>query len=210
MNLSLIQGESDYRIIYAEDHKLLRQLMTANINNLKNFSIVKEVENGQQLIDLILSGVDTELVLLDLNMPVLDGYDTARWLKKKRPDIKILVLTAFEDEMVKAQAINCGAHAVVSKNIDIENLHLILKNLLTDNFKDLNYKAALTERELQLLKLMCTNLKYEAIASKMGLSLRLVEDIRNKIFIKFDINCRSSMVFHAIKKGLVTGDLWDG
>lgn len=208
MNLSLINGESDYKIIYAEDHKLLRQLMSTNINSFQNFSIVHEVENGKELIDLVKAGVDVQLVLLDLDMPVLNGYDTAKWLRKNRPDIKILVLTAFENEMVKAEAINCGADAVVSKNIDIKNLYQILTNLLTNNFKDNLYnRAALTDRELQLLKLMCTNLKYEAIASEMALSLRLVEDIRNKIFKKFDIKCRSSMVCHAIKSGLVTGDL---
>jgi DNA-binding NarL/FixJ family response regulator len=178
------------------------------INNFKNFSVIKEAENGQQLIDLIKAGVEVQLVLLDLDMPLLNGYEAAKWLKTNRSDIKILVLTAFENDRVTAEAINCGADAVISKNIDLKNLYQILKDLVTGNFNDhLDYPDPLTARELLLLKLMCTDLKYESIAIKMGLSLRLVEDIRNKIFKKFKINNRSSMVFHAIKTGIVTGDL---
>jgi DNA-binding NarL/FixJ family response regulator len=135
MNQRLIPGESVYKIIYAEDHKLLRQMMCTNINNYKEFNVIEEAENGQQLIELIQAGTKAHLVILDLNMPILNGYDAALWLKKNQPGIKILVVTSFENDKVKAEAIRCGADAVISKNTDIKNIYQIMKNLLGGNFE---------------------------------------------------------------------------
>ena len=105
-------------------------MMCTNINHFKEFKVTAEADNGQQLIELMKAGAEAQLVILDLNMPVLNGYDTAIWLKKNHPKIKILVITSFENIMVKAEAIRCGADAVISKNTDMKHLYEVMKQLV--------------------------------------------------------------------------------
>ena len=130
MNKGITTGTQEYNIIYAEDHKFLRHMLCSNINNFAEFNVVEEADNGQQLIDFIEAGVEAQLVILDLNMPVLNGYDATVWLKKNHPEIKILIITSFENAMVKAEAIRCGADAVISKNTDLNNIYQVMKRLV--------------------------------------------------------------------------------
>jgi two-component system, NarL family, invasion response regulator UvrY len=193
-----------YKIILADDHKLFRQMLAKQIDEFEAFSVVEQADNGLQLINLITNGLIPDIILLDINMPVMDGYDTARWLTKNRPSIKIIVLTIFANEHVKAQVIQCGADAVVSKNIELKDLCDLLKDLVKKNGREHFYPPdLLSDRELQLLKMMCTDLKYQTIAKQMEISYRLVEHTRKRLFQKFNVNNRISMVAHAIKSGII-------
>lgn len=193
-----------YKIILADDHKLFRQMLAKQIDEFEAFSVVEQADNGLQLINLITNGLIPDIILLDINMPVMDGYDTARWLTKNHPSIKIIVLTIFTDEHVKAQAIQCGADTVVSKNIDLKDLCELLRDLVKKNGRENFYPPnLLSDRELQLLKMMCTDLKYQSIAKEMEISYRLVEHTRKRLFQKFNVNNRISMVAHAIKSGII-------
>ena len=156
-----------YKIIHADDHKLFRQMVGEQINNFNEFNLIEQVDNGRQLVELISNGLVPEIVLLDINMPVMNGYDTASWLKKNHPAIKIIVFTIFENKHVKALALQSGADAVITKNIDLKDLCHLLNNLVTQHVtKNVADPVLLTERALQLLKWMCTELTYRAIAIK--------------------------------------------
>ena len=206
MKTNLNPGKSVFKIIHADDHKLFRQMVGEQINNFDEFNLIEQVDNGKQLVELITSGLVPEIVLLDINMPVMNGYETASWLRENHPTIKIIVFTIFENEHVKALAIQCGADAVITKNIDLKDLCNLLKNLVTQHSKeDIAHAALLTEKELELLKLMCTELKYQAIAIKMGISYRQVERIREDLFNRFKIYNRTSMVMYALESGIITG-----
>ena len=206
MKTNLNPGKSVFKIIHADDHKLFRQMVGEQINNFDEFNLIEQVDNGKQLVELITSGLVPEIVLLDINMPVMNGYETAIWLRENHPTIKIIVFTIFENEHVKALAIQFGADAVITKNIELKDLCNLLKNLVTQHSKeDIAHAALLTEKELDLLKLMCTELKYQAIATKMGISYRQVERIREDLFNRFKIYNRTSMVIYALESGIITG-----
>lgn len=206
MKTNLNPDKSVYKIIHADDHKLFRQMVGEQINNFDEFNLIEQVDNGKQLVELISSGLVPDIALLDINMPLMNGYETASWLRKNHPSIKIIVFTIFTNEHAKAQAIHCGADAVITKNIDIKDLCNLLKNVATQQLKEnFTHSALLTERELQLLKWMCTELTYPAIASQMAISYRQVERTREDLFEKFNLHTRTNMVLHALESGIITG-----
>lgn len=193
-----------FTIIYADDHIILRQALSRQVNVLKGFTVIKQLDNGQQLIEALQNGLKPELILLALNMPVLDGYDVIKWLKKNHPEIKILVFTMFDNELIKNRCISNGADAFISKASDLGNFYKILKDVATGNYVSSSDKPkSLSDREYQFLQLVCTDLKYEAIAYKMKCSLRLVERIRNDFFKEFNINNRTSLALYVVKMGIV-------
>lgn len=204
MKTTLTPTKLGFTIIYADDHIILRQALSRQVNVLKGFTVIKQLDNGQQLIEALQNGLKPDLVLLALNMPVLDGYDVIKWLKKNHPEIKILVFTMFDNELIKNRCISNGADAFISKASELGNFYKILKDVATGNYVSSSDESkSFSDREYQFLQLVCTDLKYEAIAHKMKCSLRLVERIRNDFFKKFNINNRTSLALYVVKMGIV-------
>src|SRR5688572_6558671 len=86
------------KIALADDHSLLRNALAVSINKSGTFSVVIEADNGSELISRIEQGIKPDIILLDLNMPGFDGYETARWLQANHPDIHVLMLTMYDTE----------------------------------------------------------------------------------------------------------------
>ena len=197
---------SKFSIFYAEDHLLFRETISAYINAMQDYEVIHSVENGRHLIACIQDGLIPDIVMLDLDMPDLNGYDTAKWLKINYPEIKILRLTVFDNETVRSMALAKGADAFASKDISPLKLQDILKGLTAEPAtKDKTIlSSGISETEEDFLKWICTDKTYEEIAKLMTISLRQIERIREVLFKKWGINNRTSLAIFAIKSGVVT------
>jgi DNA-binding NarL/FixJ family response regulator len=209
-------------IVIADDHKLFRKGIKSLLEDFSFVDKVYEAENGVELLDLL---KDTrprpDVVLLDIQMPVMDGIEAHQQIRKKYPQQKVLIITMEADEQIMLHLISEGVNGYLMKNADPEELEeaikLVLKNdfyfpkeisqLLLKNVKQrqtrLQQLPELTDRELEVLNLICKEYTGLEIAEKLNISSRTVEGFRRKLLEK--TNCKNSagLVVYAIKNRLV-------
>ena len=208
------------QVAVVDDHTLLRNALAKLIDSFDNFSVFFEAQNGEELKEKLRKRLIPEIILLDVNMPGMNGFETAEWLFKNHPQIKILALSMFSDENTIIRMLKLGAKGYIMKTAEPEELHLALKSVMQKNFYLSDYitgkivvglnknmeqpdeQVVLTAREMEFLKLTCSELSYKEIAEKMFVSSRRVEDHRNALFEKLKIRSRVGLVMYAIKNGI--------
>ena len=211
------------KIALVDDHTLLRRGL-ANLVEDHGHIVVFEARNGKEMIQLLSPATMPDIILLDIHMPVMDGYETAAWLKAHHPDVKVLALSMYDDETSVIRMIKNGARGYILKDSDPSELKNALHALETKDYyhsemvsarlvhtlnQTNNQGAALTktlglnDRELEFLKLACTELTYKEIAEKMFLSPRTIDGYRDALFEKLEIKTRVGLVLFAIKNGIV-------
>lgn len=209
------------RVAVVDDHTLLRNALAKLIDSFEQFYVYFEAENGEDLKVKIKKMVVPDIVLLDVNMPGMNGYATAEWLYKNYPQVKVLALSMFSDENTIIRMLKLGAKGYIMKTIEPEELKLALESVMQKNFYlsdsisgkiigGLNRNmeipdetAGLTDKEKEFLKWICSDLSYKEIGEKMFVSARRVEDHRNVLFEKLKLRSRVGLVMYAIKNGLV-------
>jgi two-component system, NarL family, invasion response regulator UvrY len=212
-----------YTIALADDHVLLRKGLVSLVENL-GYKVILEVDNGQQLTEQIQAGVHPDLVLMDINMPVKDGYETTKWLKNNAPLTKVLALSMYDDESAIIRMLKNGAKGYILKDSEPGELRTAIESILSKGFyysemvtgrlihsintmddEDSSAKSlsGLNEREIDFLKLAATELTYKEIAEQMHLSPRTIDGYRDALFEKLNIKSRVGLVLFAIKNGLV-------
>jgi two-component system, NarL family, invasion response regulator UvrY len=205
----------------ADDHTLLRSALARLINSFENYKVIFEASNGQEVKDKLGKHVIPDIMLLDVNMPDTDGYETAKWIYKNYPQVKVLALSMFSDEGTIIRMLRLGAKGYIMKNADPEELKLALDSVLQKDFylselisgkiisglhKDMDNPhepVSLTEKEKEFLKWACTELTYKDIAAKMFVSPRTVDDYRNSLFEKLNVKTRVGLAIYAIKHNMV-------
>jgi DNA-binding NarL/FixJ family response regulator len=210
------------RIALADDHILLRNGLAGLIKNFGH-EVLFEVNNGEELVKKIRDGEHPDLVLMDINMPVMDGYETAGWLKENCPEIKVLALSMLDDENAIIRMIKNGARGYVLKESEPGELKTAINAVLQkgfyysemvtgrlvhsisgiDNGGSSQQVLQLTDREIEFLKLACTEMTYKEIASQMHLSPRTIDGYRDALFLKLDLKTRTGLVLYSIKNGIV-------
>jgi two-component system, NarL family, invasion response regulator UvrY len=209
------------QVAIADDHTLLRKALAKLINSFEDYTVLFEANNGKEIKKQIGEHLVPDLVLLDVNMPEMDGFETAGWLNKNYPKIKVLALSMFSDERTIIRMLRQGARGYVMKNIDPEELKKALDSVIKKNFylsdeisgkiisglhKDVDRTeepAPLTQREKDFLRLICSEITYKDIAAKMFVSPRTVDEYRNSLFEKLKVKSRVGLVMYAIRNGLV-------
>jgi two-component system, NarL family, invasion response regulator UvrY len=212
-----------YTIALADDHVLLRKGLVSLVENL-GYKVILEVDNGQELTEQIQAGVNPDLVLMDINMPVKDGYETTKWLKNNAPLTKVLALSMYDDESAIIRMLKNGAKGYILKDSEPGELRTAIESILSKGFyysemvtgrlihsintmddEDSPAKnlSGLNEREIDFLKLAATELTYKEIAEQMHLSPRTIDGYRDALFEKLNIKSRVGLVLFAIKNGLV-------
>lgn len=209
------------QVAVADDHTLLRSALARLINSFDSYKVLFEAGNGQEVKEKLSKHVIPDIILLDVNMPDIDGYETAKWIYKNFPQVKVLALSMFSDESTIIRMLRLGAKGYIMKNAEPEELKLALDSVLLKDFylselisgkiisglhKDMDKPQepiSLTEKEKEFLKHVCTELTYKDIAGKMFVSPRTVDDYRNSLFEKLGVKTRVGLVIFAIKHGMV-------
>ena len=191
-------------ILYADDHQLVRLAISEYINDFEKFFVAKTFENGKQLVDTLSYGDLPEIVIVDLDMPIMNGYETTCWLKKNYPNVLVVILTVFNNEYASTASFEVGADAFCSKDICPREMEALLLRLV-DGEKQIEPSPSLsfTPLEKQLIALLCTEKTYEEMAGLLNSSLRNKERLREILFKKMHVNNRTSLAVKAVRFGLV-------
>ncbi len=218
-----LKEKSLIRVAIADDHVLLRNALAALINNSGQCKVIYEVSNGKELLQKIGEDNIPDIIILDLNMPEMDGYLTSVYLQEHHPEIKILMLTMYDSELILIRLLKAGVRGFMKKDVHpaemiyaIQSVHengfyysahtsSKLAGLFRDNDNNptLN-KIMMSETEIEFLKLCCTEMTYKEIASEMKINPRAIDGIRDTLFTRLDIKSRVGLAMYAIKHGVTT------
>lgn len=212
-------------IAIVDDHILFRQGLTHLINLLSGYHVCIDADNGKDFLQQLESApINPDIVLLDINMPEMDGFDTAHWLRSYRPEIKVLALSMLDSDTTIIRMIRNGARGYILKDADTQELKLAFKevmdkgyfyndmvsrrilqsiNQLVNDDTNASLLVKITERELQFLQLACTEKPYKEIAAEMFVSERTVDGYRDSLFKKLNVTTRVGLAMYAVKNGIV-------
>ncbi|MES2278157.1 MAG: response regulator transcription factor [Bacteroidota bacterium] len=200
-------------IAIVDDHTLFRNGVNALMSEFEELKVVFEADNGKQLQQMLPKHAIPQVVLMDINMPEMDGYDATAWLKVNYPQVKVLALSMFEDDKAVIRMIRCGASGYVLKESKPKELLEAIKAIATKGvyinelvsgklIRSVGGKSdtpELTGKELEFLKLACSELTYKEIADKMCISPRTVDNYRESLFQKLSLKSRTGIVLYAIQ-----------
>ena len=215
--------DNKYKVALVDDHVLLRKGLATLIDSFDEFSVIFQADNGEQMQQKIDSDHLPDLVLLDINMPKMDGYASAMWLKQKYPLIKIMALSMYDNENAVIRMFKAGAKGYILKDCEPPELRSALLSIMErgyyyselvtgklihsinklDEDNDIRNMTQLNDREIQFLKFVCTEMTYKEIAEQMFLSPRTIDGYRDALFEKLNIKTRVGLVMYAIKNGFV-------
>jgi NarL family two-component system response regulator LiaR len=212
------------RILIADDHPLLREALCQVFSNQKDMEIVGQAGNGEEAIDLA-SQLKPDILVMDIMMPKFDGLEASRQIKKITPNTAILILTAYDDDNYVLGLLNAGATGYLMKSAKGQDLveavrairsgesvlhpkiiEKLLKQAMAKPAETVEpkIKDLLSNREMEMLKLLATGMSNKEIAEKLCLSLRTVKAHMSNIFTKMNVASRSEALVEALKKGLLT------
>jgi len=209
------------QIALVDDHILLRNGLASIVRSIPGYSVLLEANNGKDFINQLKTSPVPDIVLLDINMPEMNGVETAIWMKENIPNVKILVLSVMDTDNVIISMLKHGARGYILKDSKPEVFKQALNSIRDSGFymnelvsnKMLNYvtkaeepesasiMASLNENEITFLQLSCTELTYKEIAEKMKVSPRTVDGYRDHLLKKLNVQSRVGLVVFAIKYG---------
>ncbi len=212
------------KIAMIDDHVLLRNALANLINSFENCRVVFEADNGREMIEKLKTHDLPDVVLLDLNMPEMDGFDTADYLNKKHPGIQVMMLTMFDSELTLIRLLQSGVKGFLKKDIPPSELKFAIRSVMQSGYYYSTHtagrlanlfrtstkensriqNATLEDREIEFLKLACSDLTYKEIAQNMKLSPRSVDALRDHLFLKLDVKSRVGLAMMAIRNGVIT------
>lgn len=217
----------EHKVALVDDHHLVRNGLVATVNALGGYVVSIDVGNGQELIDALRGAEDPAIAIVDLNMPVMDGYATIAWLRANKPAILPLALTFDANEDALVRAVRAGARGFLLKNTRPAVLKNALDSLMLTGYyyTDETHQTLqrhpgmvtreererervigmITLREMEFLLLVCdpAEYTYEQMADRMGIHRRSVDNHRIALFEKFDIKSKTGLVLFALRWGLL-------
>jgi two-component system, NarL family, invasion response regulator UvrY len=217
------KSSPQYTVALADDHVLIRSGLAGLINSFDEYNVLFEAANGQDFIDQLALHPEPDVALLDINMPKKDGYETAYWIRHHYPSVKILALSMYDNENYIIRMLKNGARGYILKDAEPTELKMALDSIIhkgyhyselvtghlinTINKFDEDPKTKntllLTEREIEFLQYVCSELSYKEIADKMFLSPRTIDGYRDAMFEKLNIKTRVGLALYAVKNGIV-------
>jgi DNA-binding NarL/FixJ family response regulator len=205
------------RIALVDDHRLFRSGMASLISNFNGYVFLFEAANGKELTQKITPRNKPDIILLDINMPVMDGAHTAQWVHNTYPEIAIIVLSMHEDPQKVLTMLKLGVKGYLLKDAEPHEFEQALlkvsrgevyypefvTRLLLSSVSNADADIKLNARELEFLKLASTELTYKEIADQMNISVRTVDGYRDALFEKLHVKSRVGLVLYAIKNRLI-------
>lgn len=209
-----------HSIVIVDDHILIAQALRGIIENFENFEVLYECVNGKDLQQKLKATKQVPaIILLDISMPIMDGFETAKWLQDTHPEILIMTLSMQDDEQSVIKMIKNGANGYLLKNTHPAELEKALTKMINHGYyypdwasklvfaslnedkKIISNSFKITERESEFLKLAITEMSYKEIADKMCCSPRTVEGYRDTLFEKLELKSRVGLAVFAMKNG---------
>ncbi len=209
----------NYSVVVVDDHFLLSQAIGGLVQDFKNFKVLYLCKNGQELLDKFKESDKNipDLVLMDIKMPILNGIETTEQLKKNYPIVKVIALSIEEDEYTILKMLRAGARGYLMKDTKKDILEKALmqvvdsghyytntvSHILMDSLER-DVDTELKEKEIEFIKLACTDMNYKEIADKMFVSYKTVEGYRDSLYKKLGIKNRIGLMLFAIKYNMFT------
>ena len=209
------------KVAIADDHALFRQGVKTALSVRKDIEMIAEADNGMQLLNL-LKHIEPDVILLDIQMPIMDGITTLPEIRKLYPDVKVIILSMHNDHSMISKLMEVGANSYLTKNSDSETIYQAIKTCFEQEFffNELTNKALLSglrtkkidhapedvqlsEKEVRILKLMCEEKTTKEIADIVDISPRTVEAIRDKLKTKTGAKSMAGLVMYAVKNGIL-------
>jgi DNA-binding NarL/FixJ family response regulator len=203
-----------------DDHQLFLKSLSVLIESFPTFKIVLDALNGEGLLNKLATAETLpDILLLDVNMPVMDGANTATVISSKYPQIKMIALSMKDDDVSVIKMIKAGCCAYLLKDIHPDELEKALNEVYTKGYynadvSNINYRRLIlrtneqeivfTERERTFLKLACSDFTYKQIALQMHLSERTIDGYREALFQKMNVQSRTGMALEALRRNLVS------
>lgn len=207
------------KIIIVDDHLLFSQSLKFLIESFDEFEVIHSFENGKKFITFVQENddLDVDLILMDVNMPIMDGLAAMKWLKTNKYDFKTIALSVNDDENVIIKMIKNGAKGYLLKDTSPQIFHEalnavidtgyffteVVSGILVNKIGGENKKLDFKDKEIEFIKLACTEKTYKEIAIEMCLSPKTVDGYREDIFNKLKIKTRIGLVLYAIKNKIV-------
>ncbi len=205
----------NYSVVVVDDHNLLSQAIGGLVDGFEQFEVLYTCKNGQELLDKFKNPKNIpDIVLMDVNMPILNGIETTAHLHEHFPHVKVLALSIEEDESTILKMLRSGAKGYLMKDVKKFELQQALLEVMEKGFHHTNTvtkvlvdslsgkespQSVLKEREIEFIKHACTEMTYKEIADVMYLSPKTIEGYRNAIFEKLNLRNRTGLVIYAIK-----------
>ena len=216
-------------VLIADDHVLYRAGVKTALSTKPDVKVIAEADNGMHLLNM-LKTIQPDVILLDIQMPVMDGIGALPEIKKNWPHIKVIMLTMMDDHSMITKLMELGANSYLSKTSDSEIIYEAIKtcfeqeyyfNALTNkalltNLKQRNnnlpqkiapLEANLNDKEMLILKLMCEEKSTREIADLVDLSPRTVEAIRDKLKVKTGAKSTAGLIMYAVKNNILNDNL---
>jgi len=207
-------------IIIVDDHMLFSQALNGLISNFNEFNVLTVLNNGKELVDYFSTNNKLpQIVLMDIQMPIMNGIEATQWLKENKPEMKVLALSMEANEDTILKMLRAGAKGYLLKDIHPSILQHALNEVHSKGFyytenvtstllnsidkPEQSNAIILKERELEFLKLCCSEMTYKQIAEHMFLSPKTVENYREALFEKLEAKTRIGLVLYAIREKIV-------
>jgi DNA-binding NarL/FixJ family response regulator len=210
------------KVLITDDHALFRQGVKAALAHRSDIDLMGEAENGMQLLNL-LKFLKPDVILLDIQMPIMDGIATLPEIKQMHPDIKVIMLTMHNEVTLINKLMAIGANSYLTKDSDSDTIYQAIKTCYENEFffNEFTNRAMLSglrnqqtvmpveedidlsEKEIQVLKLMCEEKSTKEIAEIVDISPRTVEAIRDRLKMKTGSKTTAGLILYAVKNGII-------
>jgi DNA-binding NarL/FixJ family response regulator len=210
------------KIAIADDYKIYRDGLKVGLATDNKFEIILEADNGEDLLHAMKNSLP-DIVIMDLKMPIMDGMEATKLIRKNFPAVKVLVVTMYDDDKFIIHLMEIGANGYLLKNAEPEEIRkaiysvtengyyfndlvnkallkkLVIKNQVKPSF---NKNIELTERELEVLQMICEEKTATEIGREIFLSPRSVEGIRQRLIEKVGVRNMAGLIMFAAKNGI--------
>jgi two-component system, NarL family, invasion response regulator UvrY len=209
------------KVALVDDHRLMRKGLAALVND-NRYTVMLQSDNGEQFIAQVQAGNVPDVILLDINMPVMGGFETMHWITKHLPDVPVIALSMYDQEMQVIRMIKMGAKGYLMKDCEPEEVRRAIDTVMNKSYYYSEAVSAkiihhaqksggsntdtivnLTPRETEFLRWICSDLTYKEIADKMFVSPRTVDGYRDDLFDKLNVKSRVSLALYAFRNGII-------
>jgi DNA-binding NarL/FixJ family response regulator len=204
-----------------DDHQLFLKSLSLMLTSFKDYDVIIEALNGKDLQGKMITGkVVPDIMLIDVNMPVMNGVETTEWIHTHYPSVKLVALSMNDDDKTIIEMIKAGCCAYLLKDTHPNELEkalaeINLKGYYNADISNINYRRLImtdqkketlniTDKEKQFIQLACSDMTYKQIASVMNLSERTIDGYRESLFQKLNVQSRVGLALEAIRRGLAT------